>query len=215
MGIQRKTEKGRRTQAAILQTAVDISSIEGLEGLTIGRLAKELQMSKSGLFGHFGSKEGLQLATIEAARQIFIEEVIMPSRQVEHGLNRIWALCDAWLSYMEREVFTGGCFFITAATEFDNRPGEIKDVIAANMQEWLSYLEYAVQRAKDMGHIKPEADPKQLAFEIHALYMGANWALQLFDDQQAHNQARVAILNRLAAVKTTNAPDLPDVKSYR
>lgn len=214
MTTQPKTEKGRQTQAAILQTAVNISSVEGLEGLTIGRLAKELQMSKSGLFGHFGSKEGLQLATVDAARQVFIERVIEPARQSEPGLIRLWTLCDAWLTYLEEDVFPGGCFFVTAATEFDNRPGDVKDAVAANMQDWLTYLEYNVQRSIDLGHLMAEIEPKQLAFEIHALYMGANWALQLFDQAQAANQARVAILTRLDAIKTSSAPDLPDKDIY-
>lgn len=215
MTSQPKTEKGRQTQAAILETAVNISSIEGLEGLTIGRLAKELQMSKSGLFGHFGSKEGLQLATVAAARQIFMDKVIEPARQSERGLIRLWTLCDAWLAYLEQEVFPGGCFFVTAATEFDNRPGEIKDVVASNMRDWLSYLQHNVQQAIELGHLSAIVEPQQLAFEIHALYIGANWALQLFADEGAANKARVAILTRLEAVKTADAPTLPDIANYR
>lgn len=214
MTPQPKTEKGRQTQAAILQTAVNIASIEGLEGLTIGRLAKELQMSKSGLFGHFGSKEGLQLATVAAARQVFIDKVIEPARQSERGLTRLWTLCDAWLTYLEQEVFPGGCFFVTAATEFDNRPGEIKDAVASDMRDWLSYLQHNVQQAINLGHLRVGVEPQQLAFEIHAFYIGANWALQLFDDEQAANKARVAILARLQAIRTANAPALPDTARY-
>lgn len=207
--------KGQQTRTAILETAVDIASIEGLEGLTIGRLASDLDMSKSGLFSHFGSKESLQLATVEAARAIFIQEVILPARQAAAGLPRLWAMCDAWLDYMAREVFPGGCFFVTAATEFDNRPGPVRDAIAANMQEWLDYLHRSAQRAQELGHMTADETPAQIAFELHAFYMGANWAWQLFNDREAINRARVAVLVRLHALATENAPPLPPVETYR
>lgn len=193
----RHTLKGQQTKAAILETAVNLATIEGLEGLTIGRLAAELEMSKSGLFGHFGSKEELQLAAVEAARQIFIEEVITPARQAERGLPRLYALCDAWLSYLEREIFPGGCFFMAASTEFDNKPGPIRDQIAAQMQEWLDYLTKNVQYAQTLGQLPETIEPEQLAFELHALALGANWAMQLNKDRQAPNRARQAIRARL------------------
>jgi AcrR family transcriptional regulator len=191
------TIKGQQTKTAILETAVNLATIEGLEGLTIGRLATELEMSKSGLFGHFGSKEGLQLATVEAARQIFIDEVIIPARQAERGLARLWALCDAWLSYMEREVFPGGCFFMAASTEFDNRPGPARDQIAGQMQEWLQYLTQNVSHAQSLGQLPDSPEPEQLAFELHALALGANWAMQLNKDRLAPTRARTAIRARL------------------
>jgi AcrR family transcriptional regulator len=191
------TIKGQQTKAAILETAVNLATIEGLEGLTIGRLATELEMSKSGLFGHFGSKEGLRLATVEAARQIFIDEVIIPARQAERGLARLWALCDAWLSYMEREVFPGGCFFMAASTEFDNRPGPVRDQIAGQMQEWLQYLTQNVSHAQSLGQLPDSPEPEQLAFELHALALGANWAMQLNKDRLAPTRARTAIRARL------------------
>ena len=206
--------KGEQTRAVILGTAVNLASVEGLEGLTIGRLATELDMSKSGLFGHFGSKEGLQLATVETAREIFIEEVVTPARQAETGLARLWALCDAWLSYMEREVFAGGCFFMAASAEYDDRPGPVRDAIVRNMQEWLSYLEYAAKKAQERGELKPNVTPQQLAFELHAFYLSANWARQLLMDTQAPNKARVAILTRLHTLITEQAPTLPPVTEY-
>ena len=118
--------QGERTRKAILEMAVNIASAEGLEGLTIGRLALELSMSKSGLFAHFGSKEDLQVATVEAARAIFINEVIKPAFEAAQGLNRLWKLCDIWLSYVQAGVFRGGCFFAAAAAEFDGRPGPVR-----------------------------------------------------------------------------------------
>lgn len=204
-----ETEKGKRTREAILSFATGLASVEGLEGLTIGRLATAMEMSKSGLFRHFGSKEELQLAVVDTARQVFIDEVVTPARQAAAGLARLWALCDAWLTYVEREVFPGGCFFMAAAAEFDNRPGPVRDDVARNMQEWLSYLEHAARRAQEQGEISPEADPAQIAFELHAFYLGANWAEQLFGDKQATARARKAILHRLHELATENAPPLP------
>ncbi|KAA3658215.1 MAG: TetR/AcrR family transcriptional regulator [Chloroflexi bacterium] len=197
---RRLSTKGKQTRATILRTAVNIATIEGLEGLTIGRLAKELQMSKSGLFGHFGSKEELQLETVVTARHIFIDEVIVPARQADPGLARLNALVEAWLSYMDREVFPGGCFFMAAANEFDNRPGPVRDAIAKNMEGWLSYLTHAVRKAQQLGEISADVDPEQLGFEIHALYLGANWGMQLFDDAQAIERARRAIEKQITAV---------------
>ena len=140
--------QGERTRKAILETAVHIASAEGLEGLTIGRLALELSMSKSGLFAHFGSKEELQVATVEAARAIFIHEVIKPAFESTQGLLRLWKMCDIWLSYVQSGVFRGGCFFAAAAAEFDSRPGAVRDRIAEIMKEWLSTLRSAIVEAQ-------------------------------------------------------------------
>jgi AcrR family transcriptional regulator len=197
-----------------LGTAVDIASVEGLEGLTIGRLAKELDMSKSGLFGHFGSKEDLQLATVRAARRIFIREVLLPTQEAAEGLPRIWALCDAWLSYMERGVFRGGCFFFAVSAEFDNRPGPVRDAIAANMKEWLDYLAQLIREAQQRGEITADHDPDQIAFELHGYDLSANWAMQLYGDTQAPNRARFAILNRLRSITTNPATTLPSQAQY-
>jgi AcrR family transcriptional regulator len=195
--------QGEETRKAILEAAVHIASAEGLEGLTIGRLATELSMSKSGLFAHFGSKEDLQVATVEAARSIFIREVIRPSFAGEHGLLDLWHLCDTWLSYVESGVFRGGCFFAAAAAEFDSRPGAVRDRIAEIMKEWLATLRRAVAEAQTAGELKSEIDPTQMAFEFNALELGANWAFQLYGDKQAFSRAREAILERLHRHATT------------
>ncbi|MGB7922660.1 MAG: TetR/AcrR family transcriptional regulator [Pyrinomonadaceae bacterium] len=189
--------RGDRTRQAILEVAVNVASAEGLEGLTIGRLASELSMSKSGLFAHFGSKEELQLATVEAARDIFIREVIRPSFEVEKGLSRLWKLCEVWLAYVRSEVFRGGCFFVAAAAEFDGRPGPVRDRVAGIMKEWLAMLRMAINEAREAGELSADADPAQLAFELNALEMGANWAFQLYRDRQAFSRARDAMLERL------------------
>ena len=193
---------GERTRQAILEAAVDIASEEGLEGLTIGRLAAELSMSKSGLFAHFGSKEELQLATVEAARDVFVREVIRPAFEAPKGLGRLWSLCDVWLEYVRREVFRGGCFFAAAAAEFDGRPGAVRDRVAAIMKEWLAVLGRSVAEAQREGQLDPAADPAQLAFELNALEMGANWAYQLHGDRRAFGRARAGVLERLRRLAT-------------
>ena len=200
--------QGEGTRKAILEAAVHIASAEGLEGLTIGGLAAELSMSKSGLFAHFGSKEDLQVATVEAARSIFIREVIRPSFEGEHGLVDLWHLCDTWLSYVESGVFRGGCFFAAVAAEFDSRPGPVRDRIAEIMKEWLATLRRAVADAQTAGELKSEVDPTQMAFEFNALELGANWAFQLYGDKQAFARARDAILESLHRQATTQGSSL-------
>ena len=189
--------QGERTRQSILERAVDVASAEGLEGLTIGRLASALALSKSGLFAHFGSKEELQLATVEAAREVFIREVVRPSYDDAEGLARLWKLCDTWLGYVEAGVFRGGCFFAAAAAEFDSRPGPVRDRIAAIMKEWMGALGRAVAEAQAAGQLDPALEPAQLAFEINSLELGANWAFQLHGDREAFARARAAILERL------------------
>ena len=189
--------QGDRTRRAILETAVHIASAEGLEGLTIGRLAQELSMSKSGLFAHFGSKEDLQVATVEAARAIFIHEVIRPAFESAQGLVRLWKLCDIWLSHVQKGVFRGGCFFAAAAAEFDSRPGPVRDRIAEIMKEWLSTLSNAIVEAQKAGQLVKSVDATQLAFEFNSLELGANWAFQLYGDVSAFKRAREAMRDRL------------------
>jgi AcrR family transcriptional regulator len=188
--------RGLKTRRAILRKAANLASIEGLEGLTIGKLASELRISKSGLFAHFGSKEDLQCAVVDAARDIFVERVVRPAYAL-HGLKRLRALCENWLSYGEKKVFPGGCFFSAASLEFDDRPGRVRDQIVELMKKWLGNLEYAARDAQLAGEIKKEVDVRQLAFEIHALAMGANWSSRLFRDQNAFRLVRGAILQRI------------------
>jgi AcrR family transcriptional regulator len=208
--------RGEKTRQAILETAVHIASAEGLEGLTIGRLAAELSMSKSGLFAHFGSKEDLQLATVEAARAVFVREVIQPAFKAKRGLPRLWKLCDIWLSYVSEGVFRGGCFFAAAAAEFDSRPGPVRDRIAEIMNGWLSTLRRAIIEAQGERQFDRGVDPTQLAFEFHALELGANWAFQLYGDKQAFRRARAGILERLWRHSTpSGSSQLPPLKEKR
>jgi AcrR family transcriptional regulator len=193
--------KGQQTRQSILDRAVDLASVEGMEGLTIGRLADDLRMSKSGLFAHFGSKEELQLATLEAARQRFVEEVFRPALQVERGYPRLMAICQYWLDYIRREVFPGGCFFAAASFEFDGRPGQVRDAVGAAMDDWMAALVKAIRMAQEEGHLDPTVDAAQLAFELNALFFGANFAHQLRGDPDALRLAGRAIEDRLEALR--------------
>lgn len=197
--------KGERTRQSILERAVDVASLEGLEGLTIGRLAEELKMSKSGLFAHFGSKEDLQLATVEAAAHRYIEEIFTPALQAPRGFPRLMAICEAWLSYVRRGVFPGGCFFAAASFEFDSRPGPVQERIRALMDDWIGALERAIRMAQEMGHIRTDVDPAQLAFELNALFFGANFSLNLRNDKEAIERARRAVTFRLESIRVPAA----------
>src|SRR6185436_20404469 len=189
--------RGARTREEILQAAVHIASAEGLEGLTIGRLADELHMSKSGLFAHFGSKEELQLAGVSKARDIFVREVVEPAYKRDRGLARLLAMIDEWLAYVGRNVFRGGCFFMSSAIEFDSRPGQVRDLIAELSRSWLDAIEQEARFAQALGQLDARVDTAQLAFELHALVDGANWCYNLFQDKRAFDQARSGILDRL------------------
>jgi AcrR family transcriptional regulator len=181
-----KARAGTRTREAILDRAVDLASTQGLEGLTIGRLASELEMSKSGLFGHFGSKEELQLATVDAAARRFVREVVEPTFTEPEGAPRLRALCDRYLGYLERRVFPGGCFWAATATEFDGRPGRVRDRIREGVGAWLGELERQAE-------IAGADDPPQLAYQLYSLAQGANSSFQLFGDREAFRRARRAI----------------------
>lgn len=201
--VDGRLERGERTRRQVLDLAVHLASVEGLESLSIGGLASKLAMSKSGLFSSFGSKEELQLAVIEHARQIFINAVVRKAMMAPRGLPRLWAICDSWLEYAERKVFRGGCFFAATSAEFDNHPGPIRDRLATLMKEWLDTLALAVRKALEAGDLRTDADPAQLAFEIHSLLYGANWTFQLYGDSESFNRARAAIRQRLAGLTPT------------
>ncbi|MBK5258064.1 MAG: TetR/AcrR family transcriptional regulator [Thermoanaerobaculia bacterium] len=193
--------KGDRTRQTILERAVDIASLEGLEGLTIGRLADDLGMSKSGLFAHFGSKEELQLATLEVAGERFLDAVLRPALKEPRGYPRLMAICSAWIRYVKGSVFPGGCFFAAASFEFDGRPGVVRDQLASTMGDWMAAIEKAVTIAQDEGHLDPEFDAAQLAFEINSIFFGANFSYQLRGDRKALTQATTAIEHRLEALR--------------
>src|SRR6266545_4770236 len=185
--------KGERTRQAILDTAAALATSEGLEPLSIGRLAEATGMSKSGLFAHFGSKEELQLATVDHAGATFVAEVIAPAREAPRGVARVWGLCDHMIGYTERQVFPGGCFFASASFEFNNRPGPVRDRIAEMLQSWLSYLEHAVEQAQDAGELDPHVSAHEIAFQLDAYAQAANAQFQLFRDPSVFDEARRAV----------------------
>ena len=194
----RSTPTGARTRETILRAGADIASVDGLEGLSIGRLATELGMSKSGLFAHFGSKEDLQLAIIEEARQRYVREVITPSLTEQGGIRRLNRLCESFLSYIERAVFPGGCFFAAAMAEFDAKtPSPVRENIATCQDSWMKTLERSALVAQENGELPAESDPQQLAFELEAALLAANWYFHLYTDSNYLERARHAIRARL------------------
>jgi len=212
--VDRRTDgrvlRGDQTRRAVLRRAVDIASVEGLDRLSIGRLATDLQISKSGVFALFGSKEDLQLATVRAAGKIYTEQVIEPGLAVPPGLDRVRQLCEAWLQYSQGRTFPGGCFFFAVSSEFDSRPGRVRDAVADASRAWRKILVRAVEDARQLGHIKPGTDSEQCAFELIALLELSNGLSLLQDDPTAYDRARSAIRERLAAAAATDPPPLPD-----
>lgn len=172
--------------------AVELGSAIGLEAVSIGRLADELGLSKSGVIGPFGSKEALHLAAVQAASERFRAEVWDPVADLPQGLPRLVAIVDAWFSYLERDVFPGGCFLSAASLEFDDRPGAVRDAIAATWTHWLAVLEREAATAQERGELGGEPSARQLAFQLNAYVMAGNWAKQLFGGSTSLAGARAA-----------------------
>jgi AcrR family transcriptional regulator len=187
------------TRAAVTQAAVDRASVEGLEGLTIGGLADEVEMRKSSVFTLFGSKRDLQRATLDAAIEHFRDEVWEPVADQEGGLPRLLALCDSWLSYHQREVIPGGCFLTTATVEYDARPGPLRNAVADTMKGWLGVLEREASRAIEAGDLPADTDPADVAFELNALAAAASYGFQLWRDPEVFARARRSMRRVLGA----------------
>ena len=189
---------GIRTRRAILEEAARLATVEGLEGLSLGRLADGVGMSKSGLFAHFGSKKELQLATVETASEIFDELVVEPASTAQNGVERIRALTEGFLRHVEVAVFPGGCFFASVAAELDTRSGPVRDMALAVVGEWIGMLEQGVRDAQTEGLLDPDVDPAQLAFELDAYLMLANAQFVAAGDAASLDRARRAIAERLS-----------------
>lgn len=187
------------TRQRILGRSLAIASAEGLEGLTIGRLADELGMSKAGLLGHFGTKEGLQLAVVDEAAAAFSREVPERVKQAPSGLPHLRAVCEAWVSYLEREVLPGGCFFTAATTEFDGRDGRVRDALAGMNALWRRDLRIHIRRAVSFGELPADTDVDQLIYEILGVMLALNHFLQLEHDSAAPARARKALERLLSA----------------
>jgi AcrR family transcriptional regulator len=194
---RKRTKQGEQTRQLILQAAVQMASREGLESLSIGKLATELNMSKSGLFAHFKSKEDLQISTITEACNIFNEEVLYPALAVEKGVKRLWKLCKGWLRYGDKAASHGGIFFTNVASEYDGRTGAVRDVVVKTMRDWLLCMERLLQQAQETGELRKDTDVQQLAFEFNALFFGASLAFQLSMDPTIGKRMKVAVKNKL------------------
>ena len=190
---RRSTADVAGSRADTLAAAVALASVVGLEGVTIGGLAERLRMSKSGLIGRFGSKEELQLATLEEAAAIFRRTVYDPAAAAPHGLPRLRAICDAWVDYLGAPPFPGGCFLTTASVEFDAREGAVTDAVRRIMTLWVGVLEYEASRAIAAGELPPATDPAAIAFTLNALAIGANCTFQLHRDPATLARARAAM----------------------
>ncbi|RYJ02931.1 MAG: TetR/AcrR family transcriptional regulator [Actinomycetales bacterium] len=196
-----RIRRGDKTRREVLRAAVDIASVDGLGGLSIGRLATELGISKSGLIGHFGSKEELQLATIRAARAIFVQTIIEPSLRTPPGLAQVRSLLDGWLGYSSDRRFPGGCFFARASHEYAARPGAVRDSLAAIDDEWLGLIEESIRGAQAAGEIDPAVDAAQLTYEVDAYLDSANLR-SLLGRPGVYDQAARAVRDRLDAAAT-------------
>jgi AcrR family transcriptional regulator len=203
--IDRRLIRGQRTRQAILSRASCLASAEGLEAVSLQRLATDLGISKSGLFAHFGSKEELQLATVDEAGRVFTDEVLRPGLKAPAGIGRVWAMCNSYLSYLQRSVFPGGCFFEAALAEFDSRPGAVRDAIVEKRGYWVSSLGRAVRAAAAAGEVRRGVDPEQVAWELGCLLVGANASFVMEGSTAGIERARRAIRERLQGIASPKA----------
>lgn len=192
---------GEQTHTAILEAAMRLASVEGLGSLTFGRLAAELNVSKSGVFAHFRSRQHLQQETVEAAAQVFEREVLNPGLAAPEGLRRVESLCESYLSYIERGVFPGGCFLAQLLADFDAREGPIHDRLAAGQQGWLHLLQSQIVTAQHQDELDPTHDAEQLAFELYAPVELANYLFTLFRDHAFVERGRNAVKATIARAK--------------
>jgi AcrR family transcriptional regulator len=198
---RRRRSDGERSRQAILKESAALASVIGLEGLSVGVLAERLGMSKSGLYAHFGSKEELELATIEAAREVFAAEVLRPGLDAGSGLTRLRALYGAFFAHLRDRRFPGGCFFASVAAEFDARTGPVRDRIAACLREWSTAIDGAVRQAVAAGELPADLDIGQVTFEIEAMLGAANAMFTFSGDAAVLDKARAGIEGVLARRK--------------
>jgi AcrR family transcriptional regulator len=207
MEDQRKQRAdGRHTREAIVRQAVSLATLDGLEGLSIGNLAGALDMSKSGIYAHFGSKQDLQLATVDEAGRIFQAEVIEPALAAAPGLGQLVALCDAFFDHLERRTLPGGCFFAGAVLEMGARPGPVKEQIAAFQSGLSSLIHQFIVTALEQQELPSDEDPDALTFELNGIILAANSNFVLRQDAGTLDMARSVVRRRLGITTTTRAP---------
>jgi AcrR family transcriptional regulator len=196
---------GERTRSAILRAAASLATVDGLEGLSIGNLAAAIGMSKSGLYAHFGTKQELQLATVDEAERILTDEVVQPALAASPGLGQLAAACEAFFSYVERRVFPGGCFFAATALEMGTRPGPVKERLAAIQSGFTALLGSFAATALEQHELPAREDPDRLAFELHSILLGADTKFVLNDDPAVLDLARQVVRLRLGLDNGSNA----------
>jgi AcrR family transcriptional regulator len=194
--------RGERTRTAVLDAAVALATETGLDGLSLGQLAETLGVSKSGLFAHWRSKEDLQLATIERAREQWRSQIISPALRAPRGVRRLWALHDARLRFYAAPVAAGGCFFANVKFRQQAHPGPVRDRIATVFAEWMAFIERLAAEAVLTGDLRADTDVRQLAYEIEALGVGAVMQARLLPPDPAYAHARRAVLDRLRGLCT-------------
>jgi len=198
-------DKSQETQAKIVDRAVRLAAVRGLDGFSIGDLAKELNMSKSGLFAHFGSRENLETAIVERARVLFFAYVLDPVEQDEpEGIERLWTLCDNWLTFVEREVLSGGYFFTGALFQRAGQRDAVSRIITNTVRRWVEALTEAVDGANEKGELSPDVDASPTALELNGILLGTHCSHLL--GLQSRESARVVILRRLSGLATEKIP---------
>jgi AcrR family transcriptional regulator len=194
---------GKQTCEAIVREAVTLATLDGLEGLSIGNLARALDMSKSGIYAHFGSKQDLQLATVDEAGRIFQAEVIEPALAAPPGLGQLVAICDAFFDHLERRTFPGGCFFAGAVLEMGARPGPVKEQIAAFQSGLSMLIRQFLVTALERHQLPADEDPDALTFELNGVILAANANFVLRQDSSALDMARNVVRRRLGITTAT------------
>lgn len=204
----RALQKGQHTKQIIIDAALGLAEQIGLEGLSIGALAEVTRMSKSGVFAHFGSREELQISVIREYYQRFSNEVFFPAMNVPRGLPRVRTLFANWMKRVAIEI-QSGCIFISGAVEFDDRPGPVRDALAGSVQTWLAALHRAVVQAKQEGHLVPDADEAQMAFEIHGLILALHYEARFLKNPGAITRANIGFENILLRYGKPQISGLP------
>ena len=194
---RRTRADGERTRSAILRAAASLATVDGLEGLSIGHLAASIGMSKSGLYAHFGSKQELQLATVEEAGRIFELEVVRPALAAPAGLAQLAALCEAFFDHLRRRTFPGGCFFAGAALEMGTRPGPVKEAIVAFQSGFVALIRGFAATAMAREELPADEDPDRLAFELNGIMLATDTNFVLHDDPAVLDLARQIVHQRL------------------
>lgn len=182
--------KGEQTRQAILGRSAQLASRNGLAGLTIGSLADELSLSKSGLFAHFQSKEALQVQTLEFAARLFVDHVVRPALQAPRGEPRVRALFEGWLEWARADVLEGGCLFVAAATELDDQEGPVRDHVVRQQTQWLDLVANVVRTGVSEGHFRAGLDPLQFAHDLYGVMLAFHHARRLLRDPRAEARAR-------------------------